>query len=307
MSRVAPKQVVSDGLSFVTPTPFLVTPAEAGVQETGYVDARLRGHDEGRGGHDGRIVHPMPGQLPGRGGAPPGPPPGLLTICLASLCIMLLLVAGCDSPPPVEELTADQILERSADEMSGLQSLRFRLEVLNGTMPLGQGIAVSRIDGDAVAPDRLRMDVRARFGNQPVELESVVLGQRQYLTNPLNQQWQEVSGALSAPSILHPERGLGAALRRVEGAQRLGRESVDGADSYHLRGTVPAEVLADLVGSGESVDSPVDVELWVDSREFLLRRAKLVGAIVPGESEFLERELYLSGFNQAATIEAPIP
>lgn len=243
---------------------------------------------------------------PERGSAPPGPPSWMLAAYLAGLCMMLLVV-GCDAPPPTEELTADQILERSADEMSEVQSLRFRLEVVNGTMPLGQGIAVSRIEGDAVAPDRLQMDVRARMGNQPVELKSVVLGPRQYLTNPLNQQWQEVTGSLSAPSILDPERGLGAALRRVDGAQRLGRESVDGADSYHLRGTLPAEVLASLVGSAESVDGPVDVELWVDSREFLLRRAKLVGAIVPGESEFLERELYLSGFNQPSTIEAPIP
>jgi hypothetical protein len=230
----------------------------------------------------------------------------MLAGCLIGLCVMLL-VLGCDSPPPTKELSADEILERSAGEMSGLQSLRFRLEVVNGTMPIGQGITVSRIDGEAVAPDRLRMDVRARLGNQPVELKSVVVGERQYLTNPLNQQWQEVSGSLVTPSILDPNRGLGAALRRVEGAQRLGRESVDGADSYHLRGTLTASVLADLVGSRESVDGPVEVELWVDSGQFLLRRARLVGAIVPGESEFLERMLHLSGFNQVSTIEAPIP
>jgi hypothetical protein len=87
----------------------------------------------------------------------------------------------------------------------------------------------------------------------------------------------------------------------------LGLETVDGAECYHLRGSVPASALAALIGSQESTPSAAAIDLWVGTKDFTLRQARLVGAILPEESPLLERSLKFSDFDKPMTIKAPIP
>src|SRR5439155_18913743 len=125
--------------------------------------------------------------------------------------------------------------------------------------------------------------------------------------NPLTGQWQDASGTLVMPPLLDRQRGLPNALGRVEGAEKKGHESTDGVDTYRLSGRIPAAVLASLVGSAQAAAAPVAVELWIGSSDDRLRRARLVGAILPDESAQLERTLALSAFDAAPAIEAPLP
>lgn len=191
--------------------------------------------------------------------------------------------------------------------MSRVSSLHLRLEVVNGTMYLAPNMAATSMEGDAAAPDKLKLLLKARMGNSPLELQVVSIGRRSFLTNPLNRQWQDVSGSLVIPGLLHPATGIGATLARVSGPERLGTETVGGTEAYRLRGKIPAEALASLIGSPQYAQTEVAIDLWVDTRDFRLRQARLVGAILPDESPLLERTLALSDFDKAITIEAPIP
>ena len=231
------------------------------------------------------------------------PARSILGLVLAGLALL-----GCASPAPAQrEPTAPEILDSAGSSMSRLTSFHFQLEVVNGTMPLGPSMVATSMEGDVVAPDRLQLSVKARMGNAPLALQVIAIGSRSFLTNPLNRQWQEASGSLVIPTLLDPDHGVGPTLRRMAAPERLGRETIDGVESYHLRGKIPAESLATLVGSREAASSPVAVDLWVDGRDFLLRQARLVGAILPEESALLERSLKVSNFNKTISIKEPIP
>ncbi|HEV8638421.1 MAG TPA: LppX_LprAFG lipoprotein [Chloroflexota bacterium] len=225
----------------------------------------------------------------------------LRSIALASL-LLVLLACGRSTPP---EPTAEEIRQRSADAMARLASFRFKLDVLNGAMPLGGGLAATSVEGAVVAPDRLRMLVKARMGNLALELQTVAVGDRQYLTNPLSGQWQDATGTLLLPSLLDPERGVEPLLRRAERLEKRGRANQDGVDAYHLAGPVPAEALARVVGGAAPASGSVESELWIGAADFRLRRARLVGAVVADEPPNLERVLTLSDFDAQIQIEPP--
>ncbi|MBI3977878.1 MAG: LppX_LprAFG lipoprotein [Chloroflexi bacterium] len=189
--------------------------------------------------------------------------------------------------------------------MEKLRSFHFRLEVANGVMPLGAGFVATSVEGDAAAPDRLKMTVKARLANTPVELQVIAIGSRRYLTNPLTRRWQDVSGNLVTPALLDPERGIGGVLRRLENPERLGRESLEGVETWRLRGAVPAAVLVGMVGGQAAGAEPIGLEVWVGAGDWLVRQVKLAGAVTQGEAPQMERTLKLSSFNQSVSIDAP--
>jgi hypothetical protein len=149
------------------------------------------------------------------------------------------------------------------------------------------------------------MLVRARMGNMAFELQTIAVGDRQYLTNPLSGQWQDATGTLLLPSLLDPERGLAALVRRAERLEKRGRASQDGVDAYHLAGPLPAEALARLVGVASPASGSVESELWFGAADFRLRRARLVGPVVADEPPNLERVLTLSDFDAPLQIDPP--
>ncbi len=225
-----------------------------------------------------------------------------LVVCLI---VAALVMAGCgQSNPSEKQLTAAEIVQRSADEMAKLTAFHFKLTVDNGVMPLVPGMSATSIEGDAAAPDRLQLVAKARFGNTPVELQLRTIGPKQYLTSPLTRQWQDVSGSLVTPVLLAPDRGVGATIRKIERPELIGKETLDGVESYHLKGAVPAAALADLIGGNPGVN-PVAVELWIGTGDFLLRKVKMTGAITSDEAAQLERTLAVSDFNKSVVIEPP--
>lgn len=215
-----------------------------------------------------------------------------------------MLLAAC-APSPAAEPSADEIRSSAASAMAEVRSFRFTLEVLNGTMPLGAGLDATSIEGAAVGPDRLALTVRARAASMPVEMRVVGVGSRQLVTSPLTGAWQDASGSLTLPRLLDADVGIAGVLRHADGLERRGRATKDGIDAYQLGGAIRADALARLVGSDRPATSPVQAELWIGAQDRRLRRAKLVGAVVAGETASLERVFTLSGFDEAIQIEAP--
>jgi hypothetical protein len=226
----------------------------------------------------------------------------LRSIGLASL--FLLLLACSRSAPP--EPSADEIRQQTAEAMGRLSSFRFKLDVLNGAMPLGGGLDATSVEGAVAAPDRLRLLVKARMGNLAFELQTVSVGGRQYLTNPLSGQWQDATGTLRLPLLLDRERGIAAVVRQADRLEKRGRATQDGVDAYQLAGPVPAEALARLVGGVTPAAGTVQCDLWIGASDFRLRRARLVGPVADGEPPNLERVLTLSDFDAQVQIDPPL-
>jgi hypothetical protein len=216
---------------------------------------------------------------------------------------LALIVAAC--APAVPELTPRQVLDRAADEVEKAQSAHFVLEQQNGSVQLAAGVQVVNAEGDVQRPDRLRMKFTLRLAGFTAESELIAIADDVFLTNPLSGQWQRAPASTGAPRVLDTERGMSRLLRQVVDPQRVGTETVDGAQTVHLRGRVPAAAFASMTGAqvtGESVPG----DLWVGSSDFLPRQVRLSGPISAGDMAETVRVLKFSNYNAAVAIERPI-
>jgi hypothetical protein len=230
-----------------------------------------------------------------------------LRIQTAVFVALLLVLSGCNLVGrPGNDPPAAEIVRRSIESISSATSVHFKLTALNGAMPLAPGFSATSIEGDAASPDRMQALVKARFGTVPVELRVVALGGRQFLTNPLTNQWQDVSGQLVVPSLLGRDRGIGALLSQIQRPELIGREQLGGVETFRVKGTLMAAPLADLVGGMLAAEGAVPIEIWVGAPDFRPRQMAVTGAILRDEPAELERRLELSGYDRAVSIEAPL-
>ena len=229
-----------------------------------------------------------------------------------SSCILLVVaialgvvLIGCSAPaPPPRELTSEEILDRTSSQMKTVDSVHFQMEITGGTMLLGPGIKISKLEGDAVRPDKLRVKTKATFAGIVVDVELVSAAGKQFLRNPLTQRWDALQVDLGTANLLDAEKGALTILRHADDLKRLPNEDLDGVAVLHIAGTVEASAITSVTG-GVPSGSPVTIEAWIGADDFLLRKVLVSGSVVEGEPGEVARIIVFSQFNQPVKIELP--
>src|SRR4051812_18589236 len=185
---------------------------------------------------------------------------------------VLLIAAGCGD---TVELPADQVIQKAAPAMQAAGSFHFAVETSKPQKPL-PGLFINRAEGDVVKPDKLQADVQATYGGVPINAKVVVDGKSQFMTDPVTGKWSSMSTALNVMQFFDPAKGISDILANVKDLKADGKESVDGADTYRLKGTVQATVLKSL-SPEVTATGTLPATLWIGSSDFLLRRVRLEG------------------------------
>jgi hypothetical protein len=206
--------------------------------------------------------------------------------------------------PKSQPLTPEQIMQKSGDALKTVKTVHFTLSSTNGMMSIGTGLVAKSIDGDIQQPDRLKASATGTFGRVTVNIGLIQVGTRQYITNPITKQWQELPGPSAAPNLLDPDRGAPAILKQATQLKQLPNESIQGTDCYHVSGKIPAAPIAGLVGTTTTATT-LDGEVWVGTQDFLPRQISLAGPLTTNEPANISRLLALSNFNESISIEAP--
>ena len=228
---------------------------------------------------------------------------GLVGMLVVLFTATMSPLQGC-SQPAAKELTAQEIAAKSAEAMQNVKSFHFDLETEGGVMAFGQGITVSKAQGEVVAPDRIRLQFTGGFAGMQVELGLVSVGDKQYLQNPLNKKWQPMKASLDPSALFRPDGGVPSLITKAQDLERTGTETVDGAEVYHLKGTLTSQDLASL-GADPNSNAKVDTEAWVGTQDFRLRQVTLRGPIGAGEAADLLRTIRLSRFDETFDIQPP--
>ena len=218
------------------------------------------------------------------------------------LAVACAVVCACTPAP--RELTPKEVLDRAADALDKATTAHFALEQQNGSLALAQGVQVTNAEGDVARPDKLHMKFTLRLAGFNAEAQLIAVGEDLFITNPLSGQWQKAPARTGAPRVLDQDKGMSGLLRKVTDAQRVGNEAVDGAQTVHLKGRVPATSFADMTGAQPSGDT-VAGDLWVGSEDFLPRQVRLEGVLGAGDTAQTVRTLKFSKFNAPVTIERP--
>ena len=228
--------------------------------------------------------------------------------------VAILIVAGCSSsraestavpatptPTPVP-IDPQEVLGLSGQAMQALDTFHFRLEHDKGSSEMLPGLKVEDVNGVVANPNRISVSFTGAFGGSfAVRSKLVTVGDRSYMTNPLNDRWEEVPPDVSPLGFFDPSKGIGAMMEQVVQADLIDQD--DG--QLRLAGRLPAEALGPLLGSAIE-GAVVDIELTIDSETMYLLMARVTGRVMPSDEEGTERVISLSAFDEPVTIEPPI-
>jgi len=201
-------------------------------------------------------------------------------------------------PPAVEALIAE-----TAEAMAALETARFEME-RSGAPVSVSGIVFDSALGVYEAPDAAKAVLGGQAGDLAVELGTISVGRRTWLTNPLTGAWEELEpGTGFNPAVIFdPQIGWRAILLSLLEPAYEGGAGVDGETFWLLRGTIPPERIATLtVGLVEP--QSVQVDLFIDPASGLLRRAEFATEGEDGVSDWV---IVLSQFDEPVTIDPPV-
>jgi LppX_LprAFG lipoprotein len=212
------------------------------------------------------------------------------------------LVACKPAKPPA--LTAADIIQNSSVALKAVKAVHFKLAATGGMMSIGTGLVAKSIEGDVVQPDRLKGTAVSTFGKVTVEISFVVIGANQFITNPITKQWQALPATNAAPNLLDPDKGAASLISQATNLTKLDNHTVGGTDCYHLTATIPASLVAGLVGAAGGT-SLLASEIWIATSDSLPRQINLAGPVTSDEPPAIQRILELSNFNESITIDPP--
>ena len=160
------------------------------------------------------------------------------------------------------------------------------------------------ISGVFLAPDRERILMTFRAGGVGMEMEFISIGEDIYVRDPLTGAWSiqprepdDVYGL--AYLFLDPEFAGAVTL--------VGVAELDGLPVYHLGGGV-VDILGDYPGvAGVEGAESAQMDFWIGSDDFLLRRTVLDISHVDGSGSPVSTRVSVSfhGHGEPVSIEAP--
>lgn len=232
---------------------------------------------------------------------------GRLAIVLAPI-VLLASACGGDSDFDAPSVDAGTLLLAAAERMDSVERFHFELEHENGFTEIVRGLQMERASGDVAGSDRLRAEVRARFGPLNVETGIVILPDQSWLQNPITGAWERES--ISIESIFNPSEGVTALMRSIaeraaeRGAAVTGSARIDGVETYRVEAEVDSGDLT-LFAADAPAGLTLRAVVWIGVDDPLVYRVELHGAATRDEPADLVRRLTLSDFDGDIVIEPP--
>lgn len=221
-----------------------------------------------------------------------------------ALLLVCLFLVGCgdDGPEPADLPEGPGVLEGAAARMEQVGSMHFVLDHEDGTTQIVRAIAMSRAEGDVVAPDRMQAIIEGGLGPVSFEVGIVIIGEDAWIQNPLNRRWENED--ITIDEVFDPRAGVVALVRSAQSPEVTDIEQVDGVDSYRVEATLDSGDL-ELLPGDPAPGRAVPTVAWVGVDDQLVRRVELLGPVSRGESEDLVRRLTLSRFDEDVPIVPP--
>ena len=197
---------------------------------------------------------------------------------LKLMLLMTLLLTAC--APTLPALSPNDIVTQAGQAMLRVPSFHFKIEISGSPVYLNRATALHlrSAEGDFARPDRMGVHLKVIAAVAAAELDMIAIGDEQYLTNLLTQQWEALPPEFGFnPAVMFdPKVGLEQVLSGgLDEAKFVGVEAIDNASVYHVMGQLDGArvqgMSGGLIGTGR-----VEAEVWVDGRTFVPRKAVVV-------------------------------
>ncbi|MBF9129073.1 LppX_LprAFG lipoprotein [Plantactinospora sp. S1510] len=201
---------------------------------------------------------------------------------------------GAGSSTPLPE--AAGLLRSAATELATVKTARFAIT----TQGAAESLGISGAEGVITATGEAQGSARIEQGGLPLELQFVVKDGTLHV-NGLTGGWQKLPLSTAATiydptALLSPDRGIANLVSKSSGATEA-RETLDGVETYRIKGTLPGSALGSLV---PGVSEDVTGTLWIGADRPLLHRALFP---VPGQTGTVT--VTFSEYDVPVTIRVP--
>lgn len=162
--------------------------------------------------------------------------------------------------------------------------------------------------GDLLRPDRVSLTATLSAGPVATEVRLIQIGDDAYLAEAPTGKWEKALAGFSydTASLFDTEGGVSAALGKGAAWQLVETATVDGVETQHVRGPLPAGSVGNLVGSspqGEYVD--VDLYIRPSNADIVKVIVSERPSVPPANAPTPRWTLDLSKQDEGIAIEAP--
>jgi hypothetical protein len=198
---------------------------------------------------------------------------GLAVVVIAIAAVILAQGSGSDGGPLNAIAKAAEVTQR---EPGGRAYLREN--ITSSTTPEGL-TETGSVTFDENGRARGTMTVRGHSTGKEVKVTAIAVGTTAYTSSdeldsiPEGKKWMKIdfSAAVDGPSpsaaASGPQEGL-KVLEKVQGAEKVGEEKLDGVPTTHYVGTLPAT--EEIFGAKIDSSAP-HVEVWIDQQDRVRR------------------------------------
>jgi hypothetical protein len=157
--------------------------------------------------------------------------------------------------------------------------MHFELEI-EGTTYIddSQAIQLKSANGDLARPDKVACEFQVSlFDVGTVSIRMITIGEQSWTTDLITGNWDDAPPEFGYdPSILYDnQNGLGPVTGKLDDTSVLGKEAIDGRQTWHVTGTSPAAEIR-AVTAGTMLGDAISV-----SSGLTTRRATWCGFVSP--------------------------
>lgn len=220
------------------------------------------------------------------------------------------------TPTPTPPPDPAALLAETGQNLRQARSFNFLVEHESGSIYVSSVQAKATIaKGGWNAEQGAQMTVDAYLVSGPdaptsdgtyVELNMIVTSDSYFLTDPLSGFWTKRPFSSISIPITELNNIVAAAADSIENPVLAGEEEIDGNNAYKITGDAPATVM-DWLLLFPVEGQRVDVEIWTDTEEKILRQARIIGPIGEYDDADTVRKVSVSEYNEPVDIETPGP
>ena len=195
---------------------------------------------------------------------------------IITLSALFIFILSCSSETE-NNLTADEIILNSSLRVTNWNSFRFSLEHEKGLTSLANGsYQLKSARGEIVLPRRVKLIANAITLGQLIKLDVILIDERSYWTNPINQKWSEIPPGQSPFGTFDVGEVVLDILSNID-TPSLGEQS---GNKIKIIGKVDAIVFEPLVGKSDK-SKVADVVLEIDLKNMNVLSARIEGKVNP--------------------------
>jgi hypothetical protein len=214
---------------------------------------------------------------------------------LPALVIAVAACGGGDADAPPRD--PGELVEEAAAAMDAVDSAAFEMR-RSGEPVTIQGMTFDAAVGEYEAPDAARALLDLRAGDLVLQMGTISIGERTWITNPLTGDWEELDGGFNPARIFDPDLGWRPLLTEdLSDVRSLGVR--DGLEV--IGGTVAASRVAVLT-AGLVEDQAVPIEISLEPDTSRIRRVEFATTGESGETDWV---IELSAYDEPVTVEPP--